>query len=51
MLGQRRRRWLNIKPALGQRLVFNNKPTHPASKQIRVCQINVGPALQTVGQH
>ena len=22
MLGQRRRRWSNIKPALGQRLVF-----------------------------
>ena len=31
MLGQRRRRWPNIKPALGERLVFAGTCTFPTN--------------------
>ena len=51
MLAQRRRRWTNIKPALGQRLVFAGKAAIPSKlKTPTRCFFNVGPLSATLAQ-
>ena len=58
MLGQRRRRWTNIKTALERYLAFARvstafKTEHISHSTVRSTQnlINAGPTLQTLAQH